>query len=768
MDQTRHAPSGFAHAFAGTSALRGTLRIGRLRNRRHLSIFRLAFAFLGIGITGAPAAAQGVTPYRWTNVKVGAGGYAPNILFSPVERDLAYLRTDMGGAYRWDAAAKRWWPLQDDNATSSFMGIESIAPDPRDADVVYVAAGMNAGQPAAILRSANRGRTWRVTPVPFAMGGNEDGRGMGERLAVDANDPRRLFFGSRHDGLWRSDDAGATWAKVAGFPHVGLGRPTGRQTHGGVSFVAIDPTGARGDGPSRRIWAGVADPGATHLYRSEDGGTSWTAVAGPPALLAAKGVIDPRGVLWVGYGSGLGPSQVRTGALWRYGPDGQGRDVTPPDWRASGSEGAFFGVAVTRSAPGTVAVSTIDRYAAGDTLWVSRDDGRSWDDVGPRSRRDVSASPFLLHEGKGADFGHWISGLAIDPFDPARIVYTTGATVYKTDAFTPAAPIVWAPWVNGIEQTAIITLVSPTGGAPLISGFGDLAGFVHDDLDRSPKPSFTNPYLSNTNNIDFAGRAPNVLVRSGSLYLNRPRAASLGRSNDGGRSWSMIQVPPMGNPARREDMNGDWPITVSADGATMVVATPVPQVSRDEGRSWTVPRGLPGRIRAVADKQDPRLFYAVDVDHGRLLVSRDAAASFTPVAGRGLPADLKPVGRQGREAQSALQVAIDRSGDLWIHAGDRLFHSTDGGASFAPASGALSVALYGLGPKAVFAVGTLEGVRGVWRSRDLGRTWSRIDDDAHRWGGRYRVISGDPRREGRVYLGTDGRGLFYGDPVENK
>ena len=41
----------------------------------------------------------------------------------------------------------------------------------------------------------------------------------------------------------------------------------------------------------------------------------------------------------------------------------------------------------------------------------------------------------------------------------------------------------------------------------------------------------------------------------------------------------------------------------------------------------------------------------------------------------------------------------------------------------------------------------------------------RINDDAHQWGLRFRAISGDPRRYGRVYIATDGRGLLYGDPA---
>lgn len=727
--------------------------------------FAMAAAGMALALRAAPPprdAALPSVPYRWENVKVGAGGYAPNLIFSPVERGLAYLRTDMGGAYRWDARAGRWVPLQDGNAVSSYMGIESIAPDPVNANIVYMAAGMNARQPAAILRSGDRGAHWQVAPVPFAMGGNEAGRGLGERLAVDPNDPRRLFFGSRHDGLWQSIDSGATWAKVAGFPLKGLGRPEPRTSHGGVAFVAIDPTSGTRGAASRRIWAGNADGGAAALYRSDDAGATWTPVAGPD-LLAAKGVVDARGVLWVGYASGIGPSDARTGAVWRFDPAGQGRDVTPPSWRATGAEGGFLGVAVARSSPGTVAVTTIDRYRAGDSLWITRDDGARWEDVGARSRRDVSATPFLLHEGKGADFGHWISGLAIDPFDPAHLAYTTGATVYATRRLGTAGRIDWTPWTEGIEQTAVITLISPTGGAALISAFGDLAGFVHNDLARSPQPSFINPYLSNTNTLDYAGKAPNIIVRSGSLYANRPRDASLGRSEDGGRTWTPVRVPAMGQPARREDLVGEAAITVSADGATMVVATPIPQVSRDRGRTWEQVQGLPGGTRAVADKVDPSLFYAVDADRSRLLVSRDGGGHFAPIASAGLPPDLTAARPRNRESQPALVAAPLRAGDLWLEVGGRLFHSTNAGRSFAQASGALTVELFGLGKGAVFAIGTLEGVRGIWRSADLGRSWARIDDDRHRWGGRYRVISGDPRRAGRVYVGTDGRGLFVGD-----
>lgn len=736
----------------------------KLPKRRVLLQLLGAAAF---GLAATQAAAAPSTAYIWRNVVVGGGGFAPNIIFSPAEKGLAYLRTDMGGAYRWDAREQSWIPLQDTFAESSYFGIESVAPDPKDPDVVYLAAGMYFREPAAVLRSADRGRTWAITPVPFKMGGNEDGRGLGERLAVDPNRTSTLLFGSRHDSLWRSDDSGKSWHKVESFPWKGLGLPADWHSHGGVSFVVFDPR-------SRAVFAGVADPAAQHLFRSNDGGATWSAVAGGPAadLLPVKAAIDADGMLYVDYASGIGPNGVAGGAVWKLDTHtDEWTDITPD--RASA--GGYMGLTLDPQRPGRVAVSTVNRWQPGDTVWLTNDGGRRWTSLRERSRRDVSATPFLKFGKDEAPFGHWIAGLAFDPFDGGTLAYTTGATLYRTpDALQ--SKLLWKPWVDGIEQTAVITLTSPTGGAPLISGFGDIHGFVHEQLDASPTAMHLNPHAPNTNNIDYAGLSPNVVVRSASNYEDRADAASLGWSEDGGRTWHELKAPPLkfeGEAEQRFDTNGEAPITVSADGRTFVVAGPVLLATSDRGKSWWMPTGLPQDVRAVADKADPNLWYAADFAGGKMFASRDGARSFQPVPAKGLPADLSSAAPDWREAPSALLASPGKAGELWFLVAGRLYRSGDAAQSFAPASGTdIKIQLFGLGKAApgasapaLYALGEKEGVKALWRSTDAGATWLRINDDQHQWGMRLRMLSGDPRVFGRVYVATDGRGIVYGDPL---
>jgi photosystem II stability/assembly factor-like uncharacterized protein len=449
---------------------------------------------------------------------------------------------------------------------------------------------------------------------------------------------------------------------------------------------------------------------------------------------------------------------------------GKWTDITPD--RAS--QGGYMGLSLDPQQPGRIAVSTVNRWQPGDTVWLSSNGGRSWTSLKERSTRDVSATPFLKFGKTEAPFGHWIAGLAIDPFDGGTLAYTTGATLYRTrDGRLPK--LLWRPWVNGIEQTAIITLTSPTGGAPLISGFGDIHGYVHDRLDVSPTAMLLNPDVPNTNNIDFAGLAPNIVVRSASNYDDEVEGISLGWSEDGGRSWHPLKAAPVkfeGEAEKRFDTNGEAPIAVSADGKTFAVSGPVLLATSDRGKSWSIPIGLPQNVRAVADKAAANVWYAADYTGGKIFISSDGARSFQPVPAKGLPADLISARPTWREAPSALLATPGKAGEMWLLVAGRLYRSSDGAQSFTAASSSdIQIKLFGLGmaapgasAPALYAFATKGSVSGIWRSTDGGANWLRINDDAHQWGLRLRMLSGDPRVFGRIYLATDGRGILYGDP----
>lgn len=731
------------------------------------ALFAFALAGVDTSASAQQVRAAPSVPYRWQNVKVGGGGFSPGVIFSRAERGLAYLRTDIGGAYRWDAKAKSWIALQDLIGESNYHGIESIAADPRNPDIVYLAAGMYRRDPAAILKSADRGASWRVIPVPFRMGGNEPGRGLGERLAIDPNNPAILYFGSRFDGLWRSTDSGESWSKVASFPHAGRAAPEERwNSNAGVSFVLFDCSSVK-DGKSQTLYAAVADPDGQGVYRSTDGGANWAKVpGGPGGLMPAKGDISDDGRLVVAYSNWMGPNGVSGGAVWRLA-GGQWSDITPGKGDRRG--GGFMAISLAHGAPGTLAVATMNAHP--DTAYVSRDWGNSWTDIGKGSRRDIAAAPWLGFGQAEADFGHWIAGLAIDPFDAGRIAYTTGATVYATDSWSSGQ---WRPWTDGVEETAIVSLASPTGGAQLISGFGDIAGFVHDDFAVSPPKMHLNPHLVTTINLDYAGLAPEVVVRSGRVHEGWKTDATLALSKDGGRSWRPILVPAYAEvgetEAKRHDLAKTPAITVSADGAVLAVATPTPLFSHDGGATWTSGYNAPRETRAVADKVDPKRFYMLDFASAKLFVSNDGGHKFRPATT--LPGDLWKARTYNVETPWPLVASPFAAGDLWLNIGGTLHRSRDGGRSFAVASKGLEIARFALGKPAegakdptVFAFGTLAGVTGIWRSTDGAASWVRVNDPANQWGNRIRLIEGDPRIFGRVYVGTDGRGLLYGEPV---
>jgi len=743
-----------------------------------------ASSLLGKSVDAAPPSA---IPYRWNNVTVGGGGFSPNIVFSPVEKGLAYLRTDIGGLYRYDRRVQRWVPLQDSMSEGNYFGVESVAPDPREANVVYAAVGMYRSGPAAIMRSNDRGATWQVVPVPFRMGGNQDGRGLGERLAVDPQDTNILYFGSRWNGLQRSTDAGRTWLPVSTFPLAAAGTADTNREGAGVSFVVFGGP-SRNQVPTEVIFAGVADRGRHHLFRSSDAGASWQPVANEPSpdLLPVRAQFG-SGNLFITYSNGIGPNGITAGAVFKLDAAGNTwQDITPPAATGPHAEtgGGYMGLALDSRQPGTLMVATIDWWKSRDTLWRSTDAGRSWTSLRSLAEIDASETPFLRWGDAEADFGWWIAGLAIDPFDSDHVAYTTGATVYATDRVVPTSAsrrTVWRPWVAGIEETAVLALASPGQGPPLLSGFGDIGGFVHENLDSSPLSMFVNPIFDNTDCLDTAGLAPNVVVRAG-----RPRQADAAAawSQDFGKTWTPLEPPDMASPesgaapgaAHRSTLVGanhtaPTVMAVSAEGSTFLAIHRTAALTRDRGRTWTAVRGLPDFAQVLADRVDARRFYALDPEHAQILGSDDGGASFVALGSQGLPHAMAADRASPALAKWLLLATPGRARDLWVASGDGLYHSTDGGHRFVRTAGRFTVtglAFGKAGPSgypSMFAIGARGGLSAIWRSDDAAASWSRINDAEHEYGRRFRVIAADPRIFGRVYVGTDGRGLLYGEPT---
>ncbi|MBN1575835.1 MAG: hypothetical protein JW913_04740 [Chitinispirillaceae bacterium] len=81
-----------------------------------------------------PAAAASGS-FSWTTVAIGGGGFVSAIIPSAVEQNLFYARTDVGGAYRWDASSRKWISMMDwvDASERGLLGVEAIAADPESA-----------------------------------------------------------------------------------------------------------------------------------------------------------------------------------------------------------------------------------------------------------------------------------------------------------------------------------------------------------------------------------------------------------------------------------------------------------------------------------------------------------------------------------------------------------------------------------------------------------------------------------------------------------
>ncbi|MDP5158507.1 MAG: glycosyl hydrolase [Flaviramulus sp.] len=218
----------------------------------------------------------------WDNISDGFfGGSTGAITVSKSDPNVIYVgggektvRGNVSSGYGiWKSvdAGKTWTSA----GLTNSRHVPRIAVDPNDYNIVYAAVLGNIYKPTqdrGVYKSMDGGKTWKKTLFSNENSGVVD-------LLIDPTNPRILYastwrvqrtpysLSSGGDGsaLWKSTDRGETWTEIStkkGFPEGTLG----------IIGVTVSPVN------NQRVWAIVENKDNGGLYRSDDGGETWTQV----------------------------------------------------------------------------------------------------------------------------------------------------------------------------------------------------------------------------------------------------------------------------------------------------------------------------------------------------------------------------------------------------------------------------------------------------------------------------------------------------------
>jgi photosystem II stability/assembly factor-like uncharacterized protein len=175
------------------------------------------------------------------------------------------------GVFRSADAGKNWERISP-AGDEELRNLDSIAIDPRDANVIYL------GTYHLPWKTTDGGKSWK----PIAAGMIDDSDVMS--VVIDRSDPERIFA-SACSGIYRSGNGGAQWTKLQGIPYVS------RRTQ----QIAQDPRNAA-------VWYAGTTEG---LWRSKDGGESWERLTGRDAVVNAIAFAEKGARLLLGTEDGI-------------------------------------------------------------------------------------------------------------------------------------------------------------------------------------------------------------------------------------------------------------------------------------------------------------------------------------------------------------------------------------------------------------------------------------------------------------------------------
>jgi uncharacterized protein (TIGR03437 family) len=401
----------------------------------------------------------------------------------------------------------------------------------------------------------------------------------------------KVYAGTSNRGIFVSTDNGATWRESS----KGLGNSL-IVSH----LVAVDEINLGLAPAANQIILAGTNAG---LYRSKDGGQSWTPVVvgnlPPSPLNAVRALAADNTAIFAGLSDGHIFFSTDSGLTW-------GERARLPDNQAISAlavkdgqpvAGALNGVfrstnqgqswqSVTNGLPGNGQLTVLSLAINGSRIYlgtradkvgtshlpqvyVSNDDGQNWQAVGKVLTAQIDGSTFYRQV---IAFG----------FDGANVFAgtETGIAVFKGQDWEEAASN------RGLPSLPVITAITNSAGKLLISSFG--AGVYSQANDGQ---------RWNTQNAGLTAAAINALAVSGENIFASSALAGVFRSADNGQSW--MALPGAVNAEGR-------PLSVThlaARGGKVFAATNLYGMfsSADNGASW---KQLNDGLRANSGIQD--------------------------------------------------------------------------------------------------------------------------------------------------------------------